>query len=148
MSGHTLAMFDSPAAGRGWPDNGLLMTAESGGGGGLGFAFVRRSMLHLWSREPTGDGAMAWSPLRGINLEPLLTVLIRRPPEHHSVTPNLVGFADGVGVIFAEIDGDVFTIEVSSRRGKKVYRREDIHTIFPYTSFYTPRGGINFDPLP
>uniref|UniRef100_A0A0E0F727 F-box domain-containing protein n=1 Tax=Oryza meridionalis TaxID=40149 RepID=A0A0E0F727_9ORYZ len=149
MSGHTLAVFDSPVAGRGWPDNGLLMTAECGGGGGrLGFAFARRSMLHLWSRVATGDGAMAWSPLRGINLEPLLAVLIRRPPEHHPLTPNLVGFADGVGVIFAEIDGDVFTIEVSSRRGKKVYRREDIHTVFPYTSFYTPRGGINFDPLP
>uniref|UniRef100_A0A0E0MGM6 F-box domain-containing protein n=1 Tax=Oryza punctata TaxID=4537 RepID=A0A0E0MGM6_ORYPU len=125
---HTLAVFDSPVAGRGWPDNGLLMTAE--GGGGLGFALARRSMLHLWSREATGagDGAMAWSPLRGINLEPLLTVLIRRPPDHHTVTPNLIG-------------GEVFTIEVRSRRGKKVYKREDIHTDFLYTSFYTPRGG-------
>ncbi|XP_040384494.1 uncharacterized protein LOC102703632 [Oryza brachyantha] len=129
-----LAVFDSPVAHRRWPDNGLLLKTH---GGGPRFAFARQSMLYLWSREAGADGAMAWSPLRGINLEPLLAVL-RRPDDHHRTTPNLI-FADGVRVVLAEIGGAIFTVELSSRRGKKVYSRDDIHTVFPYTSFYTPR---------
>uniref|UniRef100_A0A0D9XTJ3 Uncharacterized protein n=1 Tax=Leersia perrieri TaxID=77586 RepID=A0A0D9XTJ3_9ORYZ len=153
-SARNLTMFDSPVAGRGWlaeQDNGLLITAEGGGGGVVGFAFARGSMLYLWSREATGgDGAMKWTPRRGINLDPLLlTVPRRRRPHDHFITEklNLVGFADGIRVIFAEIGGEVFTIEVSSRRGKRVYRREGIHAVIPFMSFYTPSPGTNL-PVP
>ncbi|CAN6196780.1 unnamed protein product [Urochloa humidicola] len=49
---------------------------------------------------------------------------------------RVVGFADGVGVIFINTDAGLFTVELKSRQARKVY-----FSVLPYMSFYTPDRG-------
>lgn len=123
-----LSMIDPPFA---YGVGKVLMAAE---GGGLGLAGVRGSSLYLLSREATGPkGAVAWAQRRIIELEPLL------PVRALWTSPFVIGFADGVGVIFLGTDDGIFTIELKSGRVKKVYRKgRSFEKVIPYMSFYTP----------
>ncbi|TVU40523.1 hypothetical protein EJB05_13990, partial [Eragrostis curvula] len=70
-----------------------------------------------------------------IDLETLL-------PNHALLSsPDVVGFADGIGVIFLKgANGVAFTIDLKSYKVKKVCECEGhrIYSIVPYMSFYTP----------
>uniref|UniRef100_A0A0E0LGJ6 F-box domain-containing protein n=1 Tax=Oryza punctata TaxID=4537 RepID=A0A0E0LGJ6_ORYPU len=114
------------------PDS-VLTTAE--GGRRLGFAAVVASKLFMWSRA-AGAGAghnVEWIASRTIDLNML--------PDIHGLSPTtstgVIGFADGVGVIFIRTDDGVFTVEPGSERVKMITSRNDIQTAYPYISFYS-----------
>ena len=53
-------------------------------------------------------------------------------------TTFLVGFAEGVGVIFVRVGDGVFTIDLQSCKVNKVYEGPIITCVVPYISFCTP----------
>ncbi|OEL22984.1 hypothetical protein BAE44_0015997, partial [Dichanthelium oligosanthes] len=58
---------------------------------------------------------------------------------HHALltSPTVVGFADGIGIIFVGTEFGVFSINLKSQQATNVY--EDNHcNVLPYMSFYTP----------
>ncbi|KAF7050404.1 hypothetical protein CFC21_058779, partial [Triticum aestivum] len=101
------------------------------------FASVVKPRLLLWSLEAGPGGAARWTRHRVIELKSLLptTVLL----DNSGVTP--VGFAEGVGVIFLSTKAGLYTIELSSRRSKKVHGRQSMEKAIPYMSFYTGEWG-------
>uniref|UniRef100_K4A2I9 Uncharacterized protein n=1 Tax=Setaria italica TaxID=4555 RepID=K4A2I9_SETIT len=76
--------------------------------GSLGFACVQGSNLCLWSRNVNSKGA-EW----------------------------VVGFAEGLGVIFISTHVGLFTIELKSWQVRKVDRPGVYYSVLPYMSFYT-----------
>jgi hypothetical protein len=92
-------------------------------GGMLLFASVVDARLYLWSMEAGPNRAENWARRSVIELEPLLP-----PPALFDV--SVVGFAEGVGVIFLNTKAGLYTIELNSGQSKKVHM-----------SFYT-RGTI------
>jgi hypothetical protein len=68
------------------PITSIVMPWE---GGRLGFAAVRwqSSTLHLWSRDARPDGTAAWMERRVFDLKAVPTL-------------DVVGFAEGLGVVF------------------------------------------------
>ncbi|XP_062186391.1 uncharacterized protein LOC133889977 [Phragmites australis] len=106
----------------------VLMPSE---GGGLGFASMHRSCLHLWAREAGPNGTAAWAQQGYIELATLL-------PEHALRRADAVGFVEGLGVIFVSTDDGVFIIELKSHRVGKVSSWGSIYAAIPYMSFYTP----------
>ncbi|XP_044982743.1 uncharacterized protein LOC123449552 isoform X2 [Hordeum vulgare subsp. vulgare] len=91
-----------------WPEL-ELMGAEDGM---LLFATVLEPKLYLWSMEVSLNGAVTWAQRRAIELEPLL-------PSGALFDVSVVGFAEGVGVIFLSTKAGLYTIELSSGRCKK-----------------------------
>ncbi|KAI4992776.1 hypothetical protein ZWY2020_007089 [Hordeum vulgare] len=91
-----------------WPEL-ELMGAEIGM---LLFATVLEPKLYLWSMEVGLNGAVTWAQRRAIELEPLL-------PSGALFDVSVVGFAEGVGVIFLSTKAGLYTIELSSGRCKK-----------------------------
>ncbi|KAI4992771.1 hypothetical protein ZWY2020_007084 [Hordeum vulgare] len=91
-----------------WPEL-ELMGAEDGM---LLFATVLEPKLYLWSMEVGLNGAVTWAQRRAIELEPLL-------PSGALFDVSVVGFAEGVGVIFLSTKAGLYTIELSSGRCKK-----------------------------
>nr|XP_034579309.1 uncharacterized protein LOC117842897 [Setaria viridis] len=55
--------------------------------------------------------------------------------------PRVIGFAEGLGVIFLGTDVGVFMMELKSGRKRKVGESRVIVTIIPFMSFYTPDCG-------
>ncbi|CAM0871477.1 unnamed protein product [Alopecurus aequalis] len=101
--------------------------------GMLLFANVVKTTLHLWSLEAAAgsNGALAVARYRVIQLEPLL-------PACALVGVLLViGFAEGVGVIFLSTEAGLYTIELISGRSKKVHVDISLGQVVPYMSFYT-----------
>jgi len=74
----------------------------------------------------------------------LETLLPRPAPRtrHELITP-----VEGMDTIFIRGAGTagVFTLDLKSRKVKKVGEKADNHVILPYTSYYTP--GISLVPL-
>ncbi|KAG0548942.1 hypothetical protein BDA96_01G211400 [Sorghum bicolor] len=147
-----LAFVDPPLAHQG---HGILMPAM---GGGLGFASVRGSRLYLWSRE-TGSArtAAAWTPSRVLELNTLPNRRTRVPlnqPTALGFTEILmeeyvtvVGFAEGLGVIFVRTSAGVFAINLESGQVKKMSSRRP-GVVIPYMSFYTPDHATGLPPVP
>ena len=50
----------------------------------------------------------------------------------------VVGFAEGVDVIFVNTDVGLFTMELKSGRVRKVDEPGVYYSVLPYMSFYTP----------
>ncbi|CAN6222251.1 unnamed protein product [Urochloa humidicola] len=71
----------------------VLMAMDDGG---LGFATVCDSKLCMWSMDVGSDRDAGWAQRRVIDLKKLL------PDGALSPSPHVVGFADGVGVIFLQ----------------------------------------------
>ena len=67
---------------------------------------------------------------RVIELVPLL-------PASALIGVSVVGFAEGVGVIFVTTKAGLYTVELSSGRSKKVHGETFFREVMPYTSFYT-----------
>ncbi|GJN10459.1 hypothetical protein PR202_ga28554 [Eleusine coracana subsp. coracana] len=112
----------------------LLMTTEDNG---LGFATIHQSKVYLWSKVDGIDGDAIWDLSRVIELETLL------PTDALSISPHVVGFADGIGDIFLGTEVGYFTINLKTNRVKKVVKDVGFFGIFPFISFYTP-ADVNF----
>ena len=56
---------------------------------------------------------------------------------------DVVGAAEGVGIIFMRADDVVYTIDPKTYKVKKVYEGK-VNAIIPYMSFYTPGRGFPF----
>ncbi|CAD6265077.1 unnamed protein product [Miscanthus lutarioriparius] len=110
--------------------NTVLTTTEDGG---LGFARVAVDKLCLWSMEPRPNGgalAMEWTQGRVIDLRSLLPVI------------DLLGYADGVGMILVGTIGGCFSVDQKSGRIDKLVDGTGFcRDIVPYMSFYTPALG-------
>ncbi|CAL5078035.1 unnamed protein product [Urochloa decumbens] len=63
------------------------------------------------------------------------------PIDHLEFGRSVVGFAEGVDVIFISTDVGLFTIEIKSGQVKKVDKPGVYYSVLPYMSFYTPDGG-------
>lgn len=117
----------------------VLITAEDGT---LGFAGVQESSIYLWSMELDADGAVAWLQYRVVDLGTLL------PSRALMITPDVIGFAEDVDVIFVRTIVGLFTIELKSGQVRKVSSRGSVCTAIPYTSFYTPDRALRQLPRP
>ncbi|KAM0870694.1 hypothetical protein ACQ4PT_039850 [Festuca glaucescens] len=91
--------------------------------------------LYLWSMKADPDGDVEWVQRRVIQHKTMLrTRGLTNPPE-------VVGFADGPGLIFVRTGNTVFSMELKSGHVRKVYtcRSKNYEVIVvPYMSFYTP----------
>ncbi|TVU41300.1 hypothetical protein EJB05_14805, partial [Eragrostis curvula] len=110
LSAREIVLIQQPPM---WSDDYsiALTTAE---GGGLGAATVEEgSKLHLWSWEPTalnsGDN-IGWTQQRVIDFK----LLIPNCPFVH--TPDVVGFAEGGGVVCIGVDQQFYTYDLKSER--------------------------------
>jgi len=104
-----------------------LMAMEDGS---LGFACIEGSSLYLWSRKVNSEGAAEWVQCKVIELETII-------PGSNDLA-IVVGFAEGVGVIFISTGVGLFTLELKSGRVRKVDEPEVYFSVLPYMSFYTP----------
>ena len=98
---------------------------------GLGLATVHESKLCMWKKAgPEVDAG--WTENRVIELEALL-------PSYAFLTPpDVVGFADGIDVIFLRADSVLYTIDTKTYEVKKVFEGKRINCVIPYMSFFIP----------
>ncbi|CAM0145203.1 unnamed protein product [Urochloa decumbens] len=108
--------------------NVVLMSAEDGL---LGLASTRGTNLYLWSRMVNGEGVAGWVQRRLIDLQMVLPVTI--PIDKVKV----VGFAEGVNVIFVGTNAGTFTINLKLDSTRKV-SGAIYNLVVPFISFYTP----------
>ncbi|KAF8731340.1 hypothetical protein HU200_016395 [Digitaria exilis] len=128
---HVLSVIDGPPVYAG--GTMVLMTAEDGGG--LGIAEVNKDCLFLWSWKIDPDGIGDWERGRVIRLGMMISIATGSP----SGSLDLAGFAEGAGSIFVRAEDGMFVVELKPDRVRKVGKRgDDLTTIFPFTSFYTP----------
>lgn len=116
----------------------MLTTTEDGG---LGFATAIEHKLYLWSRKDGSKGDNGgWIQSRVINLEGLLRI------SDVTLFAHVVGYADGVDVIFFRMGDVFFTIDIKTCKVKEVYKdtRRYIYGIVPYMGFCTPAPGEDF----
>ncbi|CAM0871483.1 unnamed protein product [Alopecurus aequalis] len=106
--------------------------------GMLLFATVLGPRLYLWSMDAGPNGDEEWARRRVIELGPLL-------PDRAIFGISVVGFAEGVGVIFLSTKAGLYTIELNSGRSKKVHGDQSDEKVMPYMSFYTKDGAKTMD---
>jgi hypothetical protein len=97
--------------------------------GMLLFATVQGPRLYLWSMDAGPNGAEEWARRRVID-EPVL-------PSPALYDMSVVGFAEGIGVIFLSTEDGLYTIELNSGESKKVHGDKSVKRVVPYMSFYT-----------
>ncbi|CAL4916043.1 unnamed protein product [Urochloa decumbens] len=110
-----------------------LMPAEDGG---IGFAQVKESSIHFWSRRiGHHEGADGWVLLKMVDLHELpFHSLAARDTWLES---TVVGFAEDSNMLFLESGASIIMINLGSMQLSEVpYARGS--SIYPYTSFYTP----------
>ncbi|CAL5091825.1 unnamed protein product [Urochloa decumbens] len=114
--------------------NAVLMTTEDG----MGFTGVVGSTLYLWSWESASDKGGRWAQTKVIELEKIL------PADALLTSPHVLGFADGLGLVFLWTNAGLFTIDGKSEQVRKLGKLTDAHgssriyNVVPYTSFCTP----------
>ena len=96
--------------------------------GMLLFASVLKSRLYLWSMEAGPSKTAVWTRHRVIDLVPLL-------PASALIGVSVVGFAEGVCVIFLKTRVGLYTIQLKSEQSNQVHRGY-INKVMPYMSFY------------
>ncbi|CAL5034507.1 unnamed protein product [Urochloa decumbens] len=82
------------------------------------------------------EGHYGWAQRGVIDLKKLLP-----DSAFSSPLPDVVGFADGIGVIFLQTNDGVVTIDLKSSRVMRVPKISGGSSIFPYMSFYSPALG-------
>jgi hypothetical protein len=122
-----LSMIDSPQPD---VDDVALMAMEDKVS--LGFACILGSILYTWSGKVDTEEAVEWVQYRVIELEKTI------PVANADDEPLVVGFAEGVGVIFVSSGLGLFTIKISSGQVKKVDELGKYFSVLPYMSFYLP----------
>jgi hypothetical protein len=100
--------------------------------GSLGLAGVNGSTLHLWSRKVNPEGVARWVQCRAIALDKVLPI---DNPNHRA---NVMGFAEGVGVVMVRADASTFMLELKSGQVKKVSMPRYFVDVLPFISFYIP----------
>lgn len=86
--------------------------------GGLGFAAVDNTILTLWSREASPEGAESWTQRSVIDLKTLLSEdalsHTHMGIKYYSWIPvaSVVGFAEGTDAIFVGTIASVYMIEL------------------------------------
>nr|TKW30319.1 hypothetical protein SEVIR_2G028000v2 [Setaria viridis] len=100
----------------------------------LGLAGIEDSRLHIWSMKVNAEGAAEWLRCRIIDLEKIMPMA--KPCDGD--VAYVVGYAEGVGVIFVSTDVGLFTIELKFERVRKVDEPGVYYSVLPYMSFYTP----------
>ncbi|VAH93919.1 unnamed protein product [Triticum turgidum subsp. durum] len=124
-----LSMIDPPAEDVYYVS---LMVMENSS---LGFACTRDSSLRMWSRKVDTEEAADWVQYRVIELEK--TIPVANPDD----IPVVVGFAEGVSVIFISTCIGLFMIKLKSGLVRKVGESGVYFSVLPYMSFYTPDRG-------
>ncbi|KAL6647118.1 hypothetical protein ACP70R_014555 [Stipagrostis hirtigluma subsp. patula] len=109
-----------------------LMTMEDSS---LGLAGFLGSSLYLWSRKVNSEGAAEWVQCRVLELETTL------PVSGPNDKPGVVGFAEGVDVIFVRTGVGLFMVELKSGRVRNIGEAGVYFSVLPYMSFYTPDRG-------
>jgi hypothetical protein len=98
---------------------------------GLALATVQESKLCIWRKAISPEGDAGWTQDRVIELKKLF-------PGDSSVTlSNVVGFADGIDVIFLRAFFTLYTIDLKTYEAKRVCNH-NIYSAIPYMSFCTP----------
>ncbi|KAF8698860.1 hypothetical protein HU200_035121 [Digitaria exilis] len=120
-----LSMFDPPKV----YDRASLVQMEDGS---LGLAGSEGSTIYLWSWNGTHGGAARWVQSRVIDFEKLL------PSSKLCETAEVIGFAEGLGVMFVGTFVGVYTIEVKSGKMKRIGDPGVFYPIVPFMSFCTP----------
>lgn len=100
----------------------------------MGLAGIEDSRLHIWSRKVNAEGAAEWLRCRIIDMEKIMPMA--KPCDGDGA--YVVGYAEGVGVIFVSTDVGLFTIELKFERVRKVDEPGVYYSVLPYMSFYTP----------
>ncbi|KAG2620789.1 hypothetical protein PVAP13_3NG198800 [Panicum virgatum] len=115
----------------------VLMRTEDGS---LGLAAVRDPHLYLWSRKVNPEGVAGWVNCRVINLRTLFSI-------YNHKTTTVIGFAEGVEIIFVSTFMGLFAVELKSGKVKKVAGPDYYLSVLPIMSFYTPGLALSFTML-
>lgn len=104
--------------------------------GGLGFVAALDSCMYMWSwQADANNGIGSWAQHMVLTELELETLLPRGNPWcWHEVT----GWVEGTHTIFISIDTGVFTLDLKSKKVKKVGKMPAYYRIIPYMTFYTP----------
>ncbi|KAF7068936.1 hypothetical protein CFC21_074636 [Triticum aestivum] len=150
---HGLTVFNTPDCQPDYmsDDDGLdyrfnLMLAESGA---LGVNEELGQRLKLWTKEPSYGTDAVWVLSRVINLKILLPndALLDA-----TTSVQVLGFAEEANVTLVMTVAGLFSIELQSKRVRKVCGHRGFCNLIPVVSFYTPHsrlkelGGEHHDP--
>ena len=126
---HCLSTIDLPADVDCWAV--ALMPAEDGLLGLASSAWD--SSLYLWSRSRmvNAEGVAGWVQLRVIEMRAVLPVTIT------DCKVRVIGYAEGVNVVFVGTCVGTFTINLESGLARKVSPTVN-SPVLPFMSFYTP----------
>lgn len=107
-----------------------IMLAEDGG---VGFAGVNYSSVHLWSRGIDSEGVAGWALLRTIDMDRF--TLSGAPTGDMFLWSSAVAFERDSDELFLQAEGGIFMINISSMQLRKVLEASG-SAIYPYASFY------------
>jgi hypothetical protein len=111
-----------------WRQYVLTSTVE----GVLGLVTLADSKLCLWLRNDAPEFDAGWTQSRVIDLKTLLP-----PLDGVFSSLYLVGFADGLGILFMMVENVLYSIDLKTCK-VELYQHRGIKNIIPYMSFYTP----------
>jgi hypothetical protein len=135
LSRHGLSMTSMPRVPN--VNAAILMETEDGE---LGVATLANKSIYVLSQKAgtnnndiiAGGGQVKQ---KVIKLE--ATLLAKCDPLNY--IQKVIGFAEGTNKIFIGTNNGAFTLDLKTRRVRKVGEREAYFPIFPYMTFYTPR---------
>ncbi|CAN6329292.1 unnamed protein product [Urochloa humidicola] len=127
LDDHRLSLIRWPETLDAGCDDVQPMTMEDGS---LGLAAIDASRLCVWSRNVDPNGAATWVQRRVIGIE---TMLPTGDSDNH-----VIGFAEGVGIVFVRKDVSTFAVDLKSGMVRKISDDVRSYTIIPFLSFYTP----------
>ncbi|CAL5091667.1 unnamed protein product [Urochloa decumbens] len=117
----------------------VLMPTEEGL---LGLAGTRGSSLFLWSWMVNAEVVTGWVQCRVIDLQTTLSV------DSPINQVNIIGFAEGVNVIFVATNYGTFIIDLKSGQPRRVSDSMICYPVVPFMSIYTPDCACSKLPLP
>ncbi|VAH99004.1 unnamed protein product [Triticum turgidum subsp. durum] len=129
LSSDSLSFIDAPLAMSVVARASILMAMKDGR---LGFAHVDRLTLHVWSRQVDSDGGASWTHGRIVDLKSLLHI------KYPKSRARLIGSVEGGDIIFVTADLGVYEIDLNTLEWKERRKRENLHALYPYMSFYNP----------
>ncbi|CAL5077083.1 unnamed protein product [Urochloa decumbens] len=131
LSRHGLSRIDTPRA----PYKSVPIDTN----GGLGLVEPYHNCIYTWSQQDGVNGVGGWVRHNVAKLEELIPT--RRRWRYRVHPCDVIRFVEGTDtVLFSlnnHIDWGVFTLDLKSRKVRKVAQRWHCH-ILPYTCFYTP----------
>ena len=137
MGRHCLSVINPPAAAAVHGRANILMASEDDR---LGIAHLDKLMFYLWSMEVGPDGVAAWMQHRAIDLRPIV------PIGYPTIQVLLIGSMEGANIIFTTTTIGVYAIDLKSLQSRKLCERQNVQSLFPFTSFYYPPGTFSFNP--